>query len=64
MEDKIIVTRYVSSANQLVDLLTKPLGGSQVWFICDKLGMYDVYALAWGGVLGNIRMWRVFYVKV
>ena len=40
VDDKIIETRYVSSTNQLTDLLTKSLRGSQVRFICDKLGMY------------------------
>ena len=34
----------MSSANQLVDLLTKPLERSQVLFIRNKLGIYDVYA--------------------
>ena len=64
MDVKIIDTWYLSSANQLTDLLTKSLGRSRVLFICDKLGMYDVYASAWGRVLRNIRMWRVFYIKV
>ena len=36
VDDKIIETRYVCSANQLADLFTKPLGGSRVRFICDK----------------------------
>ena len=35
----IIEPEHVSSVNQLVDLLTKPLGRSHVQFICNKLGM-------------------------
>jgi len=46
VDDKIIETRYVSSTNQLTDLLTKSLRGSQVRFICDKLGMYNAYGPA------------------
>ena len=42
IDDKIIESRYIFSVNQLVDFLTKHLGGSRVRFICDKLCMYDV----------------------
>jgi len=42
----IIESKHVSSANRLVDILTKPLRRSRVQFICNKLGMYDVYAPA------------------
>jgi len=41
-----IELKHVLSANQLADLLTKPLGRSQVRFTCNKLGIYDVYAPA------------------
>jgi len=44
--DKIINTRHVSTGHQLADILTKPLGKTRVDFICDKLGMYDIYAPA------------------
>jgi len=40
LEDKIIVTKDVSSGYQLADLLTKPLDKTKRDFICDKLGMY------------------------
>ena len=49
-DDKIIHTRHVSSTHQLANVLTKPLGKTRVDFICDKLGIYDVYAPAWGEV--------------
>jgi len=45
-DDGIIETKHVSSGNQLADLLLKPLERSRVQFICNKLHMYDVYALA------------------
>jgi len=45
-DDGIIESKHVSSLNQLVNLLTKPLERSQVQFICNKMGMYDVYAPA------------------
>ena len=44
LEEKIIVVKLVSSRHQLADFLTKPLGRTRVDFICDKLGMYDIYA--------------------
>jgi len=37
--------KHVSLRHQLVDFLTKPLFKTWVDFICDKLGMYDIYAL-------------------
>jgi len=46
LEDKIVVVKHVSSGHQLADLLTKPLDKTRVDFICDKLGMYDVYVPA------------------
>jgi len=30
------------------------LGRRELDFICDKMGMYDVYAPTWGGVLKNM----------
>ena len=54
IEDKFVVAKHVSSGHQLIDVLIKPLGKIMVDFICDKLGMYDVYASVWEGVLGNI----------
>lgn len=38
--------KHVTSANQLVVLLTKPPRRSRVQFICDKLGVHDVYTPA------------------
>ena len=45
LKANIIVVKHVSSGHWLADLLTKPLGRARVDFICDKLGIYDIYAL-------------------
>lgn len=49
----VIWTEFVRSVDQLADLFTKPLGSSIVSYICNKLGTYDMYAPALGGVLSN-----------
>ena len=41
-----ITTDFVSSVDQLADMFTKPLKGSRVDHICNKLGSYDIYAPA------------------
>jgi len=46
LEEKIIVAKHESSGHQLADLLTKPLSRIRVDFICDKMGMYDIYVTA------------------
>jgi len=47
LEEKIVVVKHVSSGHQIANLLTKPLGRTRLNFICDKLDMYDIYALTW-----------------
>ena len=44
IQSGIISTNYVSSNNQLADVLTKSLRGPRIDFIFNKLGAYDVYA--------------------
>jgi len=39
LEANIIVAEHVESEHQLTDLLTKPLGRTRVYFICNKLGV-------------------------
>jgi len=46
LEKKIIVAKHVSLGHQLAVLLTKSLGRTIINFICDKRGMYDIYASA------------------
>ena len=44
-----IATSYVKLNDQLTDIFTKSLG--RVNYIYNKLRTYNLYALAWGGVL-------------
>ena len=37
---------HVKSADQLADLCTKALGGIRVKYVCNKLGVYNMYAPA------------------
>jgi len=43
---KEINTEFVSSNDQLADILTKSLRGPRIQFICLKLGAYNLYAPA------------------
>jgi len=43
-EANIIVAKHVASGHQLANLFNKPLGRTIVDFICNKLGIYDIYA--------------------
>ena len=46
LEDGKITTPHVRTESQLADVFTKALPGSQVKFICNKLGMMNIYAPA------------------
>ena len=48
---KEVITEFVSSNDQLADIFTKSLRGPRIQNICSKLGAFDLYAPAWGGVL-------------
>ncbi|RVW81643.1 Retrovirus-related Pol polyprotein from transposon RE2 [Vitis vinifera] len=41
-----VATSFVNSNDQLADIFTKSLKGPRIKYICNKLGAYDVYALA------------------
>ncbi|RVW50236.1 Retrovirus-related Pol polyprotein from transposon RE1 [Vitis vinifera] len=41
-----VATSFVNSNDQLVDIFTKSLRGPRIKYICNKLGAYDMYALA------------------
>ena len=41
-----MITSFVNSNNQLVDIFTKSLRGPGIKYICDKLGAFDLYAPA------------------
>jgi len=46
-----IKTEFINSSDQLADIFTKSLRRLRIGYICNKLDTYDLYALAWGGVL-------------
>ena len=41
----LISIGYVKTEEQLEDIFTKPLSGDQVSYLCNKLGMINIYAL-------------------
>ena len=40
----LISTEYVKTGKQLGDIFTKPLSGDRVNYLCNKLGMINIYA--------------------
>ena len=40
----LISTGYVKTGVQLGNIFTKPLSGDQVNYLCNKLGMINIYA--------------------
>ena len=40
----LISTRHVKPGKQLGDIFTKPLSGDRVSYLCNKLGMINIYA--------------------
>ncbi|XP_031285671.1 uncharacterized protein LOC116144359 [Pistacia vera] len=46
LEQKLIATNHVRPGEQLVGIFTKSLVGKRVTYICNKLGMIDIYAPA------------------
>ena len=51
-----MATSFVNSNDQLADIFTKSLRGPRIKYICNKLGAYDIYAPAWGGVLDIVQL--------
>ena len=51
IQDGSIITRHVSSAHQLADILTKPLGKEIFAPMIRKLGVQNIHSPTWGGVL-------------
>ena len=47
----VISTPHVSSSNQLTDIFTNDIIGVSYDCLGSKLGMFDLYSLASGGVL-------------
>ncbi|GAV77907.1 LOW QUALITY PROTEIN: hypothetical protein CFOL_v3_21375, partial [Cephalotus follicularis] len=44
LQQKLISTNFVRTAEQFTDVFTKSLGNGRIKIICNKLGMYDMYA--------------------
>ena len=41
-----MTTSFVKSNDELADIFTKSLRGPRIYYICDKLDAFDLYALA------------------
>ncbi|KAA0065405.1 putative mitochondrial protein [Cucumis melo var. makuwa] len=48
IQDGLVSTGYVKIGEQLGDFLTKAIDRGIISYLCDKLGMIDIFALAWG----------------
>ena len=46
IQQGLISTGFVKTGEQLGDLLTKALNGARVDYLCNKLGMINIYAPA------------------
>ena len=46
IQQGLISTGYVKTAEQLGDIFTKALNGIRIDYLCNKLGMINIYALA------------------
>ena len=55
VEDGVIATPYVSTRVQIANMFTKALCKTRLGLLCNKLGLYDIYSPAWGGVLWVVR---------
>ena len=55
IEDGIIAFPFVKSEKQLVDMLTQAVASKALNSSLEKLGMCDIHALTWEGVLETIN---------
>ena len=55
IQQGLISKGYVKIGEQLGDIFTNALNGVQVDYLCNKLGMINIYAPTWGGVLQNVN---------
>ena len=46
IQDGLVSTGYVKTGEQLGDILTKALNGTRISYLCNKLGMIDIFASA------------------
>ena len=57
-----MATSFVNSNDQLADIFTKSLRGPRIKYICNKLGAYDIYAPALGGVLDIVQSFSFIFL--
>ena len=48
---RLISSSYVKTREQLGDIFTKPVCGDRVHYLCNKLGMINIYAPTYEGML-------------
>ena len=47
LEDGVISTPYIFTRVQIAHMCTKALCKTRLDLVCNKLGLYDLYSLAW-----------------
>ena len=62
LENGDINLTYVPTKDQKVDILTKAMQKLGFEVIRSKLGIIDIYLLAWEGVLEESEVWNVAYM--
>jgi len=55
LEAGLLQFSYIRSQHQPVDMFTKALGKKQFVHLRDKLGLLNLHAPTWGGVLENLE---------
>ena len=60
LREYLICTPFVKTWDQLVDILTKGIDSKPFYHILSKLGVRDIFAPSWGGML-DISLFVIFY---
>ena len=58
-----VATSHVRTTEQLADLLTKALGRQQFTYLLGKLGVCDLHAPTWGGVLRYSQLYWKYSIS-
>lgn len=58
LDSELVCTPYITTRNQLADILTKGLITYLFQDSTSKLGMKNIYSLAWVGVLENMHLYK------
>ena len=62
--DGVICTQVVKTENQLVDVLTEGVSSRVFCTILSKLGMRNIFASAWGGVVEYIIRFKCIIIII